>query len=102
MAIFSALTNSTARALANSDGAKSEDQFQEFGWFYSKGVSQRDGVQQRYVTLTAFDAAYVGAMEVRQFCKLFLREAALQAKLTDASAEHGSGVGISHPAIIRT
>jgi hypothetical protein len=40
-------------------------------------VSQCDDVQQRDVTLTAFDAPYVVAMEVRQFCKLFLREAAL-------------------------
>jgi hypothetical protein len=33
--------------------------------------------KQRDVTFTTLDAAYVVAMEVRQFCKLFLREAAL-------------------------
>jgi hypothetical protein len=110
LAILSILTNSKARALANSDGArsvvsgraaKSEDGFEEFSWFYSKGVSQRDDVQQRDVSLTAFDAAYIVAMEVRQFCKLFLREAAPQSKLTDTPSEHDSRVGFPHPAIIR-
>jgi hypothetical protein len=65
-------------------------------------VSQRHDVQQCDVALAAFDAAHIIAMEIRQLRKLFLREPTLQPKLTEASAEHGSRVGISHPAIIRT
>jgi hypothetical protein len=79
----------------------SGNRFNELGRPYFESVSQCDDVQQGDVSLTTLDSADVVPMQVRQLRQLLLRKSALQSKLADAPSEGDSGVGVSHPAIIR-
>ena len=57
---------------------------------------KRNDVQQSDVSLPALDAAYVVAMQTRQFRELFLGEPLVETKLAQVVSEAASGVSAGH------
>jgi hypothetical protein len=64
-------------------------------------VCQLDDVDQAYVSLSAFDSANIIAVQVGQFCQLFLRQSSLKSELAYSSTEHNARVDW-HAAMIVT
>jgi len=75
--------------------------FEKFGGFYPESVGQGNDVYDRDIPFAPLDAAYVVAMQIRQFSQLLLREATLKAQLAHLFSERSSGVASCHAAIIR-
>jgi hypothetical protein len=63
-------------------------------------MSQLDDIDEAHVPLATLDAAHIVAMEIRQLCKLLLREPPLHTKLTQANPEQLAWVRCGHSAMI--
>jgi hypothetical protein len=74
---------------------------EESGRFYVQGARERHDVEQSDVSLSALDAAYVVAMQIRQFRELFLGKPLFETKLPQLISECDSGVGAEHLGIFR-